>query len=101
VLGKFGGSVLAARLTSLGWRDSVALRILNTRGLMELIVLNIGLDLKVISPTLFAMLVIMVVVTTFAITPILTRSPGALQERGSISRGWGCDQRGCYRKRWR
>jgi Kef-type K+ transport system membrane component KefB len=44
---------------------------MNTRGLMELIVLNIGLDLGVISPILFAMLVIMAVVTTFATTPIL------------------------------
>ena len=44
---------------------------MNTRGLMELIVLNIGLDLRVISPTLFAMLVIMALVTTFATTPIL------------------------------
>ena len=71
-VGKFGGSALAARITGLSWRDSTALGILmNTRGLMELIVLNIGLDLKVISPTLFAMLVIMAVVTTFATTPIL------------------------------
>jgi Kef-type K+ transport system membrane component KefB len=44
---------------------------MNTRGLMELIVLNIGLDLKVISPILFAMLVIMAIVTTMATTPIL------------------------------
>jgi len=81
-VGKFGGSALAARLTGLSWRDSSALGILmNTRGLMELIVLNIGLDLKVISPALFAMLVIMAVVTTFATTPILhvvTKVPGAL-----------------------
>jgi Kef-type K+ transport system membrane component KefB len=70
--GKFGGSALAARLTGMSWRDSASLGILmNTRGLMELIVLNIGLDLKVISPTLFAMLVLMALVTTFATTPIL------------------------------
>ena len=62
----------AARLTGLPWRDAAAIGILmNTRGLMELIVLNIGLDLKVISPTLFAMLVIMAIVTTFATTPVL------------------------------
>ena len=83
-VGKFGGSAVAARLTGLSWRDSAALGILmNTRGLMELIVLNIGLDLKVISPALFAMMVIMAVVTTFATTPILhaiTRVPGALDE---------------------
>jgi Kef-type K+ transport system membrane component KefB len=70
--GKFGGSVLAARVTGLNWRDSSALGVLmNTRGLMELIVLNIGLEMKVISPALFAMLVIMALVTTFATTPIL------------------------------
>jgi len=71
-LGKFGGSAIAARLTGLGWRDAASLGILmNTRGLVELIVLNIGLDLKVISPTLFAMLVLMALVTTMATTPIL------------------------------
>lgn len=70
--GKFGGTILAARLAGVNWRDSAALGILmNTRGLMELIVLNIGLDLKVISPTLFAMLVIMALVTTAATTPVL------------------------------
>jgi Kef-type K+ transport system membrane component KefB len=71
-LGKFGGSFVAARVTGLGWRDSAALGVLmNTRGLMELIVLNIGLDMRIISPTLFAMLVIMALVTTFATTPLL------------------------------
>jgi Kef-type K+ transport system membrane component KefB len=70
--GKFGGSLIAARLTGLDWRDSSALGVLmNTRGLMELIVLNIGLEMNVISPTLFAMLVIMALITTFATTPIL------------------------------
>jgi nucleotide-binding universal stress UspA family protein len=71
-LGKFGGSAVAARLTGLRWREASALGILmNTRGLMELIVLNIGLDLGVISPTIFTMLVIMALVTTFATTPVL------------------------------
>lgn len=71
-LGKFGGTLLAARLTGIDWRTSASLGILmNTRGLMELIVLNIGLDLGVISPTLFAMLVLMALVTTVATTPIL------------------------------
>jgi Kef-type K+ transport system membrane component KefB len=71
-IGKFGGSAIAARLTGLGWRDSSALGVLmNTRGLMELIVLNIGLELRVISPELFAMLVIMALLTTFATTPAL------------------------------
>ena len=71
-IGKFGGTVLASRWAGLQWRDSAALGILmNTRGLVELIVLNIGLDLGVISPTLFTMLVIMALVTTFMTTPIL------------------------------
>jgi Kef-type K+ transport system membrane component KefB len=71
-LGKFGGSALAARLTGLRWREASAVGILmNTRGLMELIVLNVGLDLGVISPTVFTMMVIMALVTTVATTPIL------------------------------
>ena len=71
-LGKFGGTVAAARFTGLDWRLSAALGVLmNTRGLMELIVLNIGLELGVISPTLFAMMVIMAVTTMIATTPFL------------------------------
>lgn len=71
-IGKFGGTFVAARITGLNNRESAALGILmNTRGLMELVVLNIGLDLRILSPTLFAMLVIMAVVTTLATTPIL------------------------------
>ena len=70
--GKFGGTAVAARITGLSWRDAGALGVLmNTRGLMELIVLNIGMDLRVISPTLFAMLVIMALVTTLATAPLL------------------------------
>jgi Kef-type K+ transport system membrane component KefB/nucleotide-binding universal stress UspA family protein len=70
--GKFGGSVVAGKLTGLRWREASAVGILmNTRGLMELIVLNIGLDLGVISPTLFTMMVIMALVTTFMTTPLL------------------------------
>ena len=70
--GKFGGTLAAARLTGLGWRESAALgTLMNTRGLMELIVLNIGLDLGVISPTLFAMMVVMALVTTAATAPVL------------------------------
>jgi len=72
--GKFGGTVLASKLVGLDWRDSAALGILmNTRGLVELIVLNIGLDLGVISPRLFTMLVIMALVTTLMTSPVLSR----------------------------
>ena len=70
--GKFGGSLLAGRFTGLKWREASAVGVLmNTRGLMELVVLNIGFDLKVLSPTLFTMLVLMAVITTLATTPIL------------------------------
>jgi Kef-type K+ transport system membrane component KefB len=70
--GKFGGSAIAARLTGLRWREASAIGILmNTRGLMELIVLNMGMDLGVISPTMFTMLVMMALVTTVATTPVL------------------------------
>jgi Kef-type K+ transport system membrane component KefB len=70
--GKFGGTLAAGRFTGLPWRDAAALGVLmNTRGLMELIVLNIGLDLGVISPTLFAMMVLMALGTTLATTPML------------------------------
>jgi Kef-type K+ transport system membrane component KefB len=71
-LGKFGGSLGAARLAGIGWRDAAALGVLmNTRGLMELIVLNVGLDLGIVSPKLFAMMVLMALVTTVATTPVL------------------------------
>ena len=71
-LGKFGGSALAARFAGLSWRSSSALGLLmNTRGLMELVVLNVGLELGVISPTVFTMMVLMALVTTFTATPAL------------------------------
>lgn len=72
--GKFGGALLAARWSGLQWRDSAALgALMNTRGMVELIVLNIGLDLGVISPRLFTMLVIMALATTLMTTPIVRR----------------------------
>jgi Kef-type K+ transport system membrane component KefB len=71
-VGKFGGTLAAGRFTGLPWRQAAGLGILmNTRGLMELVVLNIGLDLGVISPTLFTMMVVMALVTTMSTTPIL------------------------------
>jgi Kef-type K+ transport system membrane component KefB/nucleotide-binding universal stress UspA family protein len=73
-LGKFGGVTLAGRISGLPWRESSALGILmNTRGLVELVVLNIGLDLGVIGSKLFTMLVLMALVTTFMTTPLLDR----------------------------
>jgi len=66
----------------LRWRQAAALgTLMNTRGLMELIVLNIGLDLKVISPTLFAMMVLMALATTLATAPVLqVLMPSAAEE---------------------
>lgn len=70
--GKFGGTFVAARAMGLDGRTAGALGVLmNTRGLMELVVLNVGLDLGVITPTLFAMLVLMALVTTVATAPAL------------------------------
>ena len=72
VAGKFGGASIAARSSGMSWREAGALGVLmNTRGLVELVVLNIGLDIGIISPALFAMMVIMALVTTFMTTPLL------------------------------
>jgi Kef-type K+ transport system membrane component KefB len=72
VAGKWGGSTVAARATGMGWREAGAIGVLmNTRGLMELVILNIGLDIGVISPALFAMMVMMALVTTFMTSPLL------------------------------
>lgn len=71
--GKLGGSYVAARLSGLSPRDAGSLgALMNTRGLMELVVLNLGLDLGIISPTLFAMMVLMAIVTTVATSPLLS-----------------------------
>ena len=72
IAGKFGGSMLAARFAGVAWREATALGILmNTRGLMELIALNIGLDIGVISPTVFTIMVLMALVTTLMTSPLL------------------------------
>jgi Kef-type K+ transport system membrane component KefB len=69
---KFGGTWMAARLCGVGRRDAAGLgALMNTRGLMELVVLNVGLDLRIVSPTLFAMMVAMALVTTLLTTPAL------------------------------
>jgi Kef-type K+ transport system membrane component KefB len=72
VLGKFFGSALAARFVGQNWRDSLTIgALMNTRGLMELVVLNIGYDLGVLTPEIFAMMVIMALVTTFMTGPAI------------------------------
>ncbi|TAD97679.1 MAG: cation/H(+) antiporter [Bacteroidetes bacterium] len=72
VIGKFVGSALAARWVGQSWKDSLTLgALMNTRGLMELIVLNIGYDLGILSPEVFAMMVLMALTTTFMTGPAL------------------------------
>lgn len=72
VLGKFIGSAVPARISGQNWHDSLALgALMNTRGLMELIVLNIGFDLGILSPEVFAMMVLMALATTFMTGPAL------------------------------
>ncbi len=72
-LGKLGGSMIIARWTGMNWRDSFALgAMMNTRGLVELIVLNIGFDLGILSPRVFTMMVVMALVTTCMTGPLLS-----------------------------
>ena len=71
-VGKFGGSTLAAAMCGFSWRESAAGSILmNTRGLMELVILTIGLQIGVITDAVFAMMVLMALVTTAMTTPVL------------------------------
>jgi Kef-type K+ transport system membrane component KefB len=72
VLAKLGGCLLAARASGIPWTESLSIGLLmNTRGLMELVILNIGLDAGIISPSLFAIMVLMALSTTFMTTPLL------------------------------
>lgn len=73
ITGKFVGSTVAARFVGQNWKDSLIIgALMNTRGLMELVVLNIGLDLGILTPELFAMMVIMALFTTFMTSPSLS-----------------------------
>jgi Kef-type K+ transport system membrane component KefB len=70
----------------MSWREALAVgALMNTRGLMELVILNVGLDIGVITPTLFAMLVLMALITTVMTAPLLT----LLGRRGEEVRGVG------------
>ncbi|MCG3119053.1 MAG: Na(+)/H(+)-K(+) antiporter GerN [bacterium] len=72
IAGKLGVSALAARWTGMSWHDALSIGVLmNTRGLMELIVLNLGYDMGILSPRVFAMMVLMALVTTFMTGPLL------------------------------
>jgi Kef-type K+ transport system membrane component KefB/nucleotide-binding universal stress UspA family protein len=84
VAGKLGGCVVAARAMGFDWRESTALgALVNSRGLMELIILNVGLDLGLITPTVFAMLVLMAIVTTASTAPALA----LIDPHGSLQPG--------------
>ena len=70
IIGKFAGSAIAARIMKQSWSDSLTIgALMNTRGLMELVVLNIGYDLGILSPEVFSMMVIMALATTFMTGP--------------------------------
>lgn len=72
IASKLGGSLIAARLTGMGWKDATGLGVLmNTRGLMELIILNVGLEIGAIPTTVFSIMVLMALGTTFMTCPLL------------------------------
>ncbi|HUR82236.1 MAG TPA: cation:proton antiporter [Thermoanaerobaculia bacterium] len=74
IVGKFGGAAASAGLCGFAWRDSLAIgALMNTRGLMEMVVVNVGLEIGVVSPSLYTMIVLMALVTTAMTTPILER----------------------------
>ena len=89
--------MIAARLTGETWQDAAAIGVLmNTRGLTELVILSVGLELGVISTTLFTMMVLMALATTLMATPVLalvspiyhrgmTTSADVDEERGTLS----------------
>ena len=73
MLGKFIGSALPAKALGMNWKDALSVgALMNTRGLMELVVLNIGYELKILSPELFAILVLMALATTVITSPLLS-----------------------------
>ena len=87
-IGKFGGTFVAARMSGMAATESLALgSLMNSRGLMELIVLSIGLELHIFSATLFAMMVIMAIATTLVTSPlleVLLRASKVSQENGGL-----------------
>lgn len=85
VIGKFLGSALTAKFVGQNWRDSLTIgALMNTRGLMELVVLNIGYDLGVLTKEVFAMMVIMALATTFMTGPALNIIDFIFKRRKSI-----------------
>lgn len=86
VTGKFLGSALAAKFVGQNWSNSLTIgALMNTRGLMELVVLNIGYDLGILSPQVFAMMVLMALTTTFMTGPSLDFIEWVKKKRSVIS----------------
>ena len=90
VVGKYAGAVIGARVSRCSWRESFAVgSLMNARGLMELIVMKVGLDIGVIGPQLFTMLLVMALVTTFMTTPLVmyfSRNAGSAEQQSAASR---------------
>lgn len=90
IMGKLGGAAFVARANGLGWRDALALGILmNTRGLVELVILNAGLEAGILSSSMFAMMVIMALATTFMTVPALIGVYGRQAQPLMAARGPG------------
>jgi Kef-type K+ transport system membrane component KefB len=88
IVGKMAGGAAGARVAGYGWRESFATgALMNARGLMELIVMKVGLDAGLIGPSLFTMLLVMALVTTVMTSPLLTwfagRSPDLVDPASS------------------
>ena len=87
IIGKLGGCGLAARLTGSSWREAGCIgALMNTRGLMELIVINVGKDLKVIPDSVYCMLVIMALVTTMMTTRLVMQWMRATELEPHVAR---------------
>ena len=72
IIGKFGGAFFSAKFVGESWKDSLYIgALMNTRGLMELVVLTIGYEMGILGPAVFVMLVLMTLVTTFMTTPLI------------------------------
>ena len=88
-LGTLGGTMVTARLTGMSWNDSFALgALMNTRGLVELVALNIGYDLGILPPRIFAMMVVMALVTTFLTGPLLNLAERAKRRAAPLVTGF-------------
>lgn len=85
ILGKFGGAMFSARFVGESWKDSLYIgALMNTRGLMELVVLTIGYEMHILPPSIFVMLVLMTLVTTFMTIPLVSLIKFCYQRREKI-----------------